>query len=154
VGSNNYVEEWVLINVEVYFYLSIVVQYHHCWTLVPIICCVCHPIPLDVCPCVLVPLEGETVHGFVDHCLVAIWAEFFLFPRGLMATVIVVATAAAAAVAASTAATTATAPPAAAATTTTLGECCHEFHVLSHYFRHLFALLCKFGLEESKGIEC
>ena len=83
----------------------------------------------------------------------AIWAECFLFPRGSMVAAIIAPTTAAVA-AASAAATTAATTAAAAAATTTLGECCHEFCILSHNFGHLFALLCEFGLEESKVIEC
>ena len=71
----------------------------------------------------------------------AIWAECFLFPRGSMVATIV-------------APTTAAVAAASAAATTTLGECCHEFCILGHNFRHLFALLREFGLEESKVIEC
>ena len=88
---------------------------------------------------VLVRLEGEAFRLFMDHCLLAIWTEFFLFPRGTIAAVIVAA---------------ATAVAATSAAITTLGECCHEFCVLGHNFRHLFALLHKFSLEESKGIKC
>jgi hypothetical protein len=84
---------------------------------------------------VLVLFEGKTLCGIVDNHLLAVGAEFFLFPWGFVPTAVVAAAAFASA---------ATATPA-VATTATLGECCREFCILRHDFRYLLALLCKFG---------
>ena len=64
---------------------------------------------------VFVRLEGETHRRIVDDRLVAVGAECFLFPWGLVSTALV---------AAGAFAVVAPAPPAAAVATTTLGECC------------------------------
>jgi hypothetical protein len=85
---------------------------------------------------VLVLFEGKTLRGIVDDHLLAVGAEFFLFPWGFLPTAIVAA--------ATFASAAATAP--AFATTATLGECCHEFCILRHDFQYLLALLNEFGL--------
>jgi hypothetical protein len=84
---------------------------------------------------VLVHLKGETLRRVVIDRLVAVGAEFFLFPWGFVPTAVDAAATFASAAAA-----------AAAVATTTLGECCHETCVQCHDFQYLFALLRKFGL--------
>ena len=89
---------------------------------------------------VLVGLEGETIRRIMDDFLVAVRAEFFLFPWGFVpitaVTVIAFAFSAATAIAAAT-----------------LGECCNEFCILCHDIRYLLALFCEFSLEKREGIE-
>ncbi len=85
---------------------------------------------------VLVLFKGETLRGIVDDHLLAVGAEFFLFPWGFVPTAVVADAAYASAAAA--------APT--VATIATLGECCHEFCILRNDFRYLLALLREFGL--------
>ncbi len=72
-------------------------------------------------------LEGETIRGVVGNLLVAVRAEFFLFPWGFVPITGVTATAFAFAV---------------AAAITTADD-----------IRYLLALFCEFGLEKREGIE-
>jgi hypothetical protein len=69
----------------------------------------------------------------VDNLLVAVWAEFFLFPWGFVLITVAAASAFSFAVAA-------------AAATATLGECRNEC-------RYLLALFYEFGLEKCDGID-
>ena len=70
---------------------------------------------------VLVCFKGETICGIVDNLLVAVWAEFFLFPWGFVLITVAAASSFAFAFAAAT-----------------LGECRNEFRYLLALFRVRF----------------
>ena len=89
---------------------------------------------------VLDGLEGETLRGIVDDFLVAVRAEFFLFPWGFVPITVVAVVAFAFSAAAAVAATT-------------LGECYNEFCILYHDIRYLHALFREGFLEKREGIE-